>query len=325
MRVVEFDSFGSPDVLRIVETPMPRPARGEVLVRVEAAGINFFEVLMRQDRYAETPQLPMRPGVEAAGVVVAVGEAANPELLGARVAAPLFSMGRAGGYADFVVADADLVVRLPEAVSFADAAALMVQGLTALHLVRQSPPERRTVLVTAAAGGVGSLLVQLARGHGAQRVVAAAGSEEKRALALRLGADATVDSAGPLWAEAVRTAAGGVGADTAYDLVGGDATSALLDALAPEGELVFAALGRFGLKPAEMERLLALNQTVRGFALLPLLRADALGRDLLWLFGEAAAGRLTVTQGGRWPLEGVADAHRAIETRRTSGKVVLVP
>lgn len=325
MRIVEFDRFGGPDVLGIVETPTPRPARGEVLVRIEAAGINFFEVLMRQDRYAETPQLPMRPGVEAAGVVVAVGEAASPELLGARVAAPLFAMGRAGGYADFVIVDADLIVRLPETLSFADTAALMVQGLTALHLVRQSPPEGRTVLVTAAAGGVGSLLLQLASRYGAERVVAAAGSVDKRALAVRLGADAAVDSGRRSWAETVREATGGAGVGTVYDLAGGDATSVLLDALAPQGELVFAALGRFTLGPDEMERLLARNQSIRGLALLPLLRAEALRQDLLWLFGEAAAGRLAVTQGGRYPLEAVADAHRAIEARHTHGKIILVP
>jgi len=278
MRVVEFASFGSPDVFRIVEAPTPRPGPGEVLVSVEAAGVNYFEILMRQDRYAETPELPMRPGVEAAGVVAAVGEAANPELLGARVAAPLFATGRSGGYADYVLADADRVVRLPEALSFADAAALMVQGLTALHLVRQGSPEGRTVLVTAAAGGVGSLLLQLASGHGAGRVVAAAGSAEKRALALRLGADAAVDPVLPSWTEAVRTATDGAGADTVYDLVGGDATSVLLDALAPQGELVFAALGRFTLGPAGMERLLARNQSVRGFALLPLCAPMSCGK-----------------------------------------------
>ena len=135
MRVVQFDSFGSPDVLRVIEAPTPRPGPGEVLIRVETAGINFFEVLMRRDHYAGTPTLPMRPGVEVAGVVTAVGEGADPELLGARVAAPLFAMGRSAGYADHALADADGVVRLPEALSFADAAALMVQGLTALHLV----------------------------------------------------------------------------------------------------------------------------------------------------------------------------------------------
>jgi NADPH2:quinone reductase len=325
MKAIQLSRFGGPEVLEIVETPTPAPQPGEVLVRVQASGINFFEVLMRQDRYAVTPELPMMLGVEAAGVIEAHGDGVVTPAIGTRVAVPLFAIGRSGGHAEHVVAEAASVVPLPDKLSFEDATALMVQGLTALHLVRQNPPKDRTVLVNAAAGGVGSLLVQLARDSGARLVIAAAGSDEKRKLALALGADIAVDYSSPDWVERVREATGGRGADIIYEFIGGSFTKACLDALAPGGELIFGALGRFSLDQAAMEGLFALNQSVKGFALLPFLTPDTLKADLGWLFAEAANGRLKVTQGGRYLLDRAADAHRAVERRETVGKVVLIP
>jgi NADPH2:quinone reductase len=325
MKAVQLNRFGGPEVLEIVETRTPAPQPGEVLVRVQAAGINFFEILMRQDRYAVTPELPMMLGVEAAGVIEALGDGVASPAFGSRVAVPLFAIGRSGGYSEYVVADAASVVPLPDDLSFEDATALMVQGLTALHLVRQSPPNAKAVLVNAAAGGVGSLLVQLARDSGARLVIAAAGSDEKRELALALGADSAVDYSSPDWVERVREATGGRGADIIYEFIGGSFTKACLDALAPGGELVFGALGRFRLDQAAMDGLFAQNQSVKGFALLPLLTPDTLKTDLGWLFDEAAHGRLKVIQGGRYLLDRAADAHRAVERRETVGKVVLIP
>lgn len=325
MKAVQLNRFGGPEVLEIVETPTPAPQPGEVLVCVQAAGINFFEILMRQDRYAVTPELPMMLGVEAAGVIDALGDGVASPAVGSRVAVPLFAIGRSGGYAEYVVADAASVVPLPDDLSFEDATALMVQGLTALHLVRQSPPNAKAVLVNAAAGGVGSLLVQLARDSGARLVIAAAGSDEKRELALALGADIAVDYSSPDWVERVREATGGRGAEIIYEFIGGSFTKACLDALAPSGELVFGALGRFRLDQAAMDGLFAQNQSVKGFALLPLLTPDTLKTDLGWLFDEAANGRLKVIQGGRYLLDRAADAHRAVERRETVGKVVLIP
>ncbi len=194
MKAVQFSRFGGPEVLEVVDLPAPVPQPGEVLIRVRAAGINFFEVLMRADRYAVTPQLPVFPGVEVAGVVEAVGQGVDAALLGSRVAAPLFASHRPhSGYAEQVTISADLAVPLPDGVSFEEATALMVQGLTALHLLRQSPPRAKSVLVPAAAGGVGSLLVQLAKSKGAAKVIAAASDKAKLDLALSLGVDAAVD------------------------------------------------------------------------------------------------------------------------------------
>lgn len=326
MRAIQLNRFGGPDVLEIVAVPMPEPKAGEVLVSVQAAGVNFFEVLMRADRYAVTPQLPMVPGVEAAGIVEALGHGVEASLLGMRVAAPLFASSQPfGGYADYVTIDASLAVPLPDALSFEDATALMVQGLTALHLARQSRPAGKSVLVAAAASGVGSLLVQLAKRAGASRVIAAAGSKAKLDLALLLGADAAVDYSNTDWPEHVRAATGGAGVDTIYDIVGAPLTAAALEALAPCGELVFAALGRYALGAPQMEAMIGRNQSLRGFALLPLLSTDGLRDGLLELFNLAASGELNVTKGGRFPLDQASHAHRLLEERGATGKVVLIP
>ncbi|MBY5337396.1 NADPH:quinone oxidoreductase family protein [Rhizobium leguminosarum] len=326
MKAVQFTRFGPPDVLEVVELPVPEPGPGEVLVRVHAAGVNFFEVLMRADRYAATPDLPMFPGVEVAGTIERAGPGGDRSLIGMRVAVPLFTIGAgSGGYAEFVTVDGGAVVQLPDAISFAAAAGLMVQGLTALHLLRRGPARGKNVLVSAAAGGVGSLLVQLARRDGAKMVIAAASSDEKRALSLSLGADHAVDYTAPAWQEDIKRLTGGLGADIIYETVGGAFSRAALDALAPCGELVLVAMGRFGLEAADIERMLGDNQSIKGFSLLPLVTSQGVREDLAELFEFAAAGALTVIDGGRFQLHQAAEAHRAIEGRRAVGKVVLVP
>ncbi|MBY5899055.1 zinc-binding dehydrogenase [Rhizobium leguminosarum] len=326
MKAVQFTRFGPPDVLELVELPVPEPGPSEVLIRVHAAGVNFFEVLMRVDRYAATPDLPMFPGVEVAGIIERAGPGADRSLIGTRVAVPLFAIGRgSGGYAEFAAVDGGAVVPLPDAVSFEAAAALMVQGLTSLHLLRRSPVKGKIVLVNAAAGGVGSLLLQLARRDGAKMVIAAASSDEKRALSLSLGADHAADYTAPGWQEDVKRLTGGLGVDIIYETVGGAVSKAALDVLAPCGELVLAAMGRFGLEAADVEHMLDDNQSIKGFSLLPLLTPEGVREDLAALFEFAAAGALTVIDGGRFPLHQAAEAHRAIEERRAVGKVVLVP
>lgn len=322
MNIVEFARFGPPDVLTLVEVPTPRPRPGTVLVRVKAAGVNFFEVLMRADRYAVTPDLPMAPGVEVAGVVEELGEHVDASLGGARVAVPLFAAGRAGGYAELVEIEAASLVRLPDRIGFDEAVALMVQGLTALHLVRSSPPRGKSVLVHAAAGGVGSLLLQLARHSSAKAVFAMAGSAEKRALALTLGADRALDPADPTWPDSI-AADGGV--DLVYDTVGGDLTRPSLAALAPRGELAFAALGRFTLGQRDFDAMFERNQSLKGFALLPLLSPEGPQRDLEELFSLTLAGDLKIPPVTHFALTDAAAAHAAIEARRVMGKVVLVP
>lgn len=326
MKAIQFSRFGGPEVLEVVDVPTPVAGAGEVLIRVGAAGINFFEVLMRADRYAVTPSLPMFPGVEAAGIVEVIGEGVEPRLLGSRVAAPLFVSDRPfGGYAEYVTIDASLAIPLPDALSFEDAVALMVQGLTAFNLLKQSPPANKTVLVPAAAGGVGSLLVQLARGQGARRVIALAGGKAKLDFASSLGADVAIDSREAEWPAQVREAAAGAGVDVIYDTVGGATTAAALSALVSGGELVFAALGRFALSASDLEAMIGRNQSLKGFALLPLLTPAVLRASLFELFELAASSRLRVVIGGRFPLDQAGEAHRLLEERRSTGKIVLLP
>jgi NADPH:quinone reductase len=328
MRQVQFSRFGGPEVLEVVEKPTPVPARGQVLVRVRAAGVNFAETLMRQNRYAVTPELPAIPGTEVAGTIEQLGDGVSGLTLGARVAIPLFATGTVvGGYVDHVVADAGLVVPLPDALSFDTAVTLMIQGLTALYLPRQISPKGKTVLVNAAAGGVGSLLLQLAKRAGAKTVIAAASSASKLELARTLGADAGVDYTKPDWVEELRAASGGNGPDLIYESVGGNVTKECLAALAPGGELViYGALNiqSFDLGVPELLGIIFKNQSLTGFALPTLLTPAGLKEGLAELFDLAVRGALKVTIGGTFPLERAADAHRALEARGTTGKLVLV-
>ncbi|OCP15397.1 MULTISPECIES: zinc-binding dehydrogenase [unclassified Ensifer] len=326
MKAIEYRTFGGPEVLQLIDMPKPLPARGEALMRVGAIGLNFFEVLMRQDRYAVTPDLPMAPGVEVAGIVEALGAGVKTPAVGMRVAVPMFAFGRgAGGCAEYVAIDADALVPIPDEVSFEVATALMIQGLTALHLVRQSDPRGKTVLVTAAAGGVGSLLIQLAREAGAKTVIGLAGGSEKVAFARSLGADLAIDYRAADWHAALGARPAGGPVETIYDMVGGSVTKSALGVLAQGGDLVFGAMGRFELETADIEQMLSANQSLRGFALLPSLTPSTMKADLCDLFRRVVEGRLKVHVGGRFPLGQAAEAHRAMETRSTIGKIVLVP
>jgi NADPH2:quinone reductase len=329
MRQVQFSRFGGPEVLEIVEKPTPIPDRGQVLVRVRAVGVNFSDTLMRQNRYAVTPDLPAIPGTEVAGTVERLGDGVGGLTLGARVAVPLFATGASvGGYTDHVVVEAGLIVPLPDALTFEAAVALMIQGLTALYLPRQVSPKGKTVLVNAAAGGVGSLLVQLAKRAGAKTVIAAASTAKKLDFARSLGADAGVDYTKPDWVDAVRAASGGAGPDIIYESAGGDITKGCLAALAPGGEIViYGALNIQGFEfgVPELIGIIFKNQSLTGFALPSLLTPAGLKEGLAELFDLAVRGELRVTIGATFPIERAADAHRALEGRGTTGKVVLLP
>lgn len=329
MKAVQLRRFGGPEVLEVVTQPTPDPGPGEVRIRVRAAGVNLSDTLMRQDRYAITPTLPAILGNEVAGEVDALGPGVKGLTIGERVAGPLFAAGTvAGGYAEYAVLSAGLVVPLPPGLGFDQALALMVQGLTALYLTRQASPHGKTVLVNAAAGGVGSLLLQLAKRAGAARLVAGVSTEGKIPFARAMGADVGVIYSEPTWVDAAREATGGRGPDLIYESVGGEVTSQSLQALAPKGHLViYGALNiqSFHLGVAELLELIFKNQSVTGFAVAPLLTPEGLRAGLAELFALAVGGELQVTIGGSYPLERTADAHRALESRGTKGKLVLVP
>jgi NADPH:quinone reductase len=328
MKAVQFSRFGGPEVFETVEVPTPKPGPGHLLIRVQVTGVNFADTLMRADRYAVTPSLPAILGSEAAGHVEAVGSGVDEFSLGQRVAAPLFAGTGLGAYAEFVLIDAALAVPLSDAVSFEQAVAVMNQGLTALYLTRQAPPKGKSVLVNAAAGGVGSILVQLAKRGGARTVVAAASSADKLDFVRSLGADVGVNYTQAGWTDQLREATDGVGPDIIYESAGGDVTIKSLESLAPQGQIViYGALNiqSFQLGVPELLGLIFKNQSLTGFAFVPLLTPPGLRSGLAELFELVTRGELTVTIGSRYPLTDAAQAHKALEGRRTTGKLILVP
>jgi NADPH2:quinone reductase len=191
--------------------------------------------------------------------------------------------------------------------------------------MRQTSPQGKTIAVTAAAGGVGSLLIQLAKQAGVKRVIALAGTPKKLELTQSLGADLAFNYQNQAWIDQVKEATDGKGVDIIYDSVGGAITRDCSSALAPLGELVFAALNRCQLTARDLESMFNQNQSIKGFALLPLLNAISLHHELFRLFDLAQSGTLKVLIGGRYPLEQAAEAHRVLENRLTTGKVVLIP
>lgn len=329
MKAIQYSRFGGPDVLEIVEIDTPSPRPGEVLIKVGAVGINFFEVMMRQNLYAVTPPLPFIPGVEIAGTIAALGDGVTNLSIGDRVAAALYVAGvQSGGYAEQVAIRADVVVRLPDEISFATATALQVQGLTALHLLRCHSAAGRNVLISAAAGGVGSLLVQLAKRNGARRVIAMASSAEKLAMVQELGADAGIDYTQADWPQQVRAATDGAGPDLIFDASGGDIPAQCLALLAPFGRLVLygpLSLADFRPDAEALKTLIFGNRTIAGFSLLPHLAPERLTGELGELFALAISGELGLLPGASFPLAQASAAHAALESRRTAGKLVLVP
>ncbi len=332
MRAVQIQRTGGPEVLQVVQVDRPEPGPGQALVRVAAIGVNFAEALQRQGTYPSAAMafsLPTVLGSEAAGTVESLGPETHGPEVGARIAVPLFAaMQLTGAYTEYLVCDATLLVPIPDSLSFETATALMVQGLTAHFLTLQTPPRGRTVLVHAAAGGVGSFLVQLARHAGAKHVVATAGGERKLAFARALGADAAVDYLAPDWPDRGRDACAGVGPDIIFDAVGGDVSRTGLDLLAPGGTLVtYGALSSqlLTLGETEVGSHLQEPESVTGFALYVLLTGDTAQRALAELFQLAEAGDLQVPIGGRYPLDHAAEAHRALQARETPGKLILVP
>lgn len=315
---------GEPEVLWYGDVGRPAPRGWEVLIRVEAAGVNYADTMRRRDQYLVRQEFPFTPGSEVAGTVVEVGEDVGNVSVGDRVVTLLDS----GGYAEFAVAPAASLIPLPEGLGFEEAAAVPLQGLTAYHIIKTSGAlkEGETVLVHAAAGGVGTLAVQMAKLLGAGRVVATAGSREKLDLARTLGADVLLDYTEDDWPEKVLEATEGEGADVILEMVGSDFPEKNLRCLATFGRMVVfgAASGDRGhLVPGAL-----MNgcQSVVGFWLVPILsRPELLAPALEEILGWIASGDLELKIGATYPLEKAAEAHADLEGRRTTGKLVLKP
>lgn len=324
MKAIVAEGPGEPDVLRYVDVSRPAPRGWEVLIEVEAAGVNYADTMRRRDQYLTRQGFPFTPGSEVAGTVVEVGDDVENASEGDRVVTLLDS----GGYADFAVAPAASLIPLPEGLGFEEAAAIPLQGLTAYHTIKTSGAlkEGESVLVHAAAGGVGTLAVQIAKLLGAGRVIATASSPEKLDLARSLGADILIDYTEEDWPERVLEATEGEGADVILEMVGADFPEKNLRCLATFGRMVVfgAASGDRGhLLPAAL-----MNgcQSVVGFWLVPILsRPDLFVPSLERTLGWIASGDLKLTIGARYPLERAAEAHADLEGRKTTGKLILKP
>jgi NADPH2:quinone reductase len=322
MHAIRIHETGGAEKMRRDEIAVPAPGVGEVRLRVEAAGVNFIDTYQRSGLYAVP--LPHTLGMEAAGVVTAVGAGVTEFSVGDRVA----SARVAGAYAGEALAPAAHTVKVPAGIATQTAAALMLQGMTAHYLAGDTFPLKAgdTALVHAGAGGVGLLLTQIAKLRGA-RVLATVGTEEKAGLARAAGADAVCIYTRENFPDAVKAFTDGRGVDVAYDAIGKDTFEGTLASLRPRGMVV--SYGNSSGPVAPFAPLL-LSQKGSLFFTRPTLAHYTLTTAELQarageLFGWVAAGKLTVRIGATYPLAQAAEAHRALEGRRTTGKVLLVP
>jgi NADPH2:quinone reductase len=313
VKAIQIEEFGGPEVMRYVEIDEPAPGDGEVLVDVARSGINFADTHATRNDYLAEQSLPLIPGVEMSGRTAD----------GRRVVALLGS----GGYAEKVTVPESWLVPVPDEVDDDHAAGLLLQGLTAMALVqrcaRVEPGE--TLVVEAAAGGTGSLAVQLGKRAGA-KVIGLASSPEKRALVERLGADATVDSRAEDLGAAIREANGGERVDAVLHMSGGEAFDAELGVLAPLGRMVVFGIASREQRDVSTAALLRGSKAVIGFWLMHLVaRRDLLAPMIGELLGAVAGGDLDVTVGEVYPLSEAARAHEDLVARRTTGKLLLDP
>ncbi|WP_046243898.1 quinone oxidoreductase family protein [Hymenobacter terrenus] len=314
MKAVQFSEHGEAEVLQFVDVPTPQPTAGEVLIKVAAAGVNYADVLQRKGTYPMPVTLPHVAGYEVAGTIEACGEGVTNVAVGQRVMA----MVPSGGYAEYAVAAAAQVIPLPDGLGDAEATALLVQGLTAVGLLNTG--SYGSVLVLAAAGGVGSVLVQVAKNRG-QQVIAAVGSAAKKAAVLASGADAAVSYADADWVQQVRDATDGVGVSASFDAVGGKVGADALQTLGAGGTGVIygAASGEPTMLAAQ--QLIGQVQAVRGYTLFS--EVSKLAAYAGELIGYLQAGKLQLPV-QTYPIAEVQTAHRDMESRRTQGKVVLL-
>jgi NADPH2:quinone reductase len=322
MRAIRVHDVGDADVLRLEEVPDPRPGPGEALVRVETIGVNFIEVYQRKGLYPLAR--PFTPGREAAGTVVAVGDGVTSPRVGDRVA----TEGLRGSYAELAVAPADRLVALPDGIDTRTGAAVMLQGMTGHYLATSTYPlsPGDTCLVHAAAGGVGLLLCQIAARRGA-RVIGTVSTPEKDALARAAGAHEIIHYTRQDFVAEVRRLTGGRGVRVVFDSVGQATFEGSLDCLAPRGMLVLFGQASGPVPPFDPQRLNhkgSLFLTRPNLAHYVATREELVARssDLLaWI----ADGSLRVHIDRSYALADAAAAHRALEARETTGKVLLVP
>jgi NADPH:quinone reductase len=315
MRAIQMTEFGGPEVLRLAELPLPEPGPQEVLIRVSKAGLNFADTHTRTNSYVRRATLPLVPGGEVVGTREDTGE---------RVVALVGT----GGYAEYATAPERLTFPLPPEVDDGTALALVIQGLTAWHLYRTSGRVERgeSVVVHAAAGGVGSLAVQLGHPLGAGRVIATASNAQKRELALELGADVAIDPAPEGLTERLRAANEGRAVDVVFEMAGGEVFDASYEALAPFGRIVVCGIASQRPNHVSTGSLLRHSRAAVGFYLFHCLERPGMFSDgLEELFARVSRGELHAVVGRTYPLAQAAQAHLDLRERRSTGKLLLDP
>jgi NADPH2:quinone reductase len=324
VKAVELNGYEGFQSLRVVEVEKPRPGAKEILIEVRAAGINYAEIELTNGKYQVPKQLPFVMGFEASGIVAEVGSQVKNHELGDRIT----SIVSSGGYAEYAVADAGFAIPIPEGVSFAQAATIPIQGLSAYSLLKFAarPQATESVLVQSAAGGVGLYLVQLLRIMGVKNVLALASSKEKLDLVKRLGADLTFNYSDSGWADGVRAATCGKGVDVVLEAASGKVGEESFKLIAPFGRMVV-----FGAKnihdtisPEKVRQLIYGNQSLIGFNF-PSLQPQQIAEcvpDLLELISHQ---KIKLFANTSFPLANVRMAFEALSSRRTIGKVVLMP
>lgn len=323
MRAIRIHKPGGPEVMRLEEVELPPPGKGEVRLRQRAIGVNYMDVYQRTGFYAQA-SLPFTPGGEGAGEVVEVG----PEVTGLKPGDRVVYSGATGGYADERNIEARLLFKLPKSISYETAAAMMLKGLTAQYLLRQTyrVKEGDTILVHAAAGGVGLILCQWGKALGAT-VIGCVGSAEKAALAKKAGAKHTILYRDEDFPKRVDEITKGAKCDVVYDGVGKATFPASLDCLRPFGVFVSFGSASGGIEAfnigllAQKGSLFATRPTLFTF-LADRARAEKMAREL---FRVVERGDVKIQIGGKWPLAQAADAHAALEKRETTGSLILLP
>jgi NADPH2:quinone reductase len=320
MKAIRVHHPGGPEAMTLEDVPQPQPGPKQALVRVEIAGVNFIDVYFRSGLYKA--EQPTSLGSEGAGVVEAVGPEVTEVARGDRVA---WAMSR-GSYAEFAIVPAAMLVKLPETITFEQAAAAMLQGMTAHYLTRSTFPLKRgdTCLVHAAAGGAGLLIVQMARAAGA-RVFGTVSTEAKAQLARQNGADEVIRYTEQDFEQEVKRLTGGRGVDVVYDSVGKTTFDKSLNCLRPCGMMVLFGSSSGAVPPMDPQ---TLNAKGSLFLTRPSLAHHVLTRDeLLWRAGDVLtgleSGSLHLRIDHKYSLAHVADAHRALESRATTGKLII--
>jgi NADPH2:quinone reductase len=323
MKVVRFYEYGEPDVLKYEDEEMPKPDKGQVLVKIEAVGINYADTMRRRNNYLENTPVPCILGGEIAGTVAELGEGVTNVEVGARV------LGLANmGYAQYCVLPARQVFPIPDFLSFEQAVTLPVQGMTAYDILKVSGQLKpgESVLVHAAAGGVGIYSVQLAKLMGAGKVIATASTDAKLELAKSLGADELVNYSDPEWYKKVKDLTDGKGADVILEMVGGEVTNQNLKCLATFGRMVVFGAASRQIPSINPMQLMYKNHAVIGYWLVNTITRPAMfAQGLQELLGWIAEGKLKMIVEHTYPLSETAKAHTEMEGRQTVGKLVLLP